>query len=364
MLWEEAMNFRMIGMSLVLLILASLVSGCGEAPMTEEEQDAIDEIEELVKDGIWQIHEALWTYKAEHGQYPEMIYGGDKEGWEFYNAYLPEGAEPMTDPLIEGEYLKDYPYNPFIRVDPKYEKAGLSHFRKGIVEFQHGIGSGDFDPRFGVDGDRMGNALLEPYVFVGPGNPEDISHLRMCPGQFFYRVYGGYMMPDELPVELKGSPLRKTGKILAYFMGAFGALDTEGGDIIRYTDMNGYVPPKFPYTYEDEFYIPHVDYDPNIQIPLTVPEVFGGGRKSVLPTYPPWGEEYRIICGAGDGYRDGVFYVVDYTGKVVEDKKEGEKADLTIEPVWSRSGFIKEGEEEEGKEEGEEGETPEPKPGG
>jgi hypothetical protein len=316
-----------MGVKLLILGFIIILTSCGGGAPSKAEQKAIDDIENEVKRGIWEIYEALWEYKLDHGGYPEMIYGGDEKGWEFYNANLPEGKEPLTDPLIEGGYLKFYPYNPFIRINPRYEDSGLVTYRKGVLEFQQELTSRPFDPRFGVDGDRMGNALLEPYIFVGPGGSDKPRHMRLCPGQFFYRTYGLYDTPEELELPEPIAELRRRfmgNRCPAYIIGAFGALDTEGGDVIRWTDMNGYVPPEFPYTYEDQYYVPHLDVG-EYYVPLRLPELFGGGQGSLLPMYPPWGEEYKIVAGAPDGYRDGVFYVLDWSGQVVEDKKEKKK---------------------------------------
>ena len=34
---------------------------------------------------------------------------------------------------------------------------------------------------------------------------------------------------------------------------------------------------------------------------------------------PPWTTEGKIIAGAPDGYRDGIFFVADWTGAIVID---------------------------------------------
>ena len=316
--------------AILLAAILMLPNGCAKHGSIQAEKNAIDQLEDDVKEGVNVIYRALMVYKMDHGGYPEMIYGGDKEGWDFYNAHLPEGKERLSDPLIAGGYLKTYPTNPFMRPDPQYEKSGLLEYKKGISDFQKTVAAGSFDPRFGAQGDKMGNAFIAPFIFVGPGLPDKPTHLRLCPGQFFYSTYGDYNIPKNDHPSVEESPLNwKPEKYKAYMIGAFGALDTDGGDVIRWTDMNGYIPPEFTYTYKDEFYIPCKDT--GVYVPLRLPELYGGGHESLLPTWPPWGDQHKIMAGAPDGFRDGVFYVVDWSGRAVLDtknkeaKKKGEK---------------------------------------
>jgi hypothetical protein len=330
----------------ILLLLMALIlpNGCGKPQDNSAEKNAIDRLEDLTKEGIHDIYRAVWVYKLDHGCYPEMIYGGDKEGWDFYNAHLPAGKEHLTDPLIEGGYLKTYPTNPFMRPGSTIEKSDVSGYRKGIEEFQKALASGPFDPRFGAQGDKMGNAMLPTFIFLGPGPVSKPKHLRLCPGQFFYSTYGDYNIPDKKYPSIDESPLNwKPGKYEAYMIGAFGALDTDGGDVIRWTDINGYVPPEYPHTYEDQFYIPHLET--GVYVPLRLPELYGGGHESLLPMWPPWGEQHKIIAGAPDGFRDGIFFVVDWSGRIVVDTKgkkkvgaeagkEGEAAE-SAEQLWT-----------------------------
>ena len=331
---------------LYILLLTAIIlplNGCAKKELSRPEQNAIDRLEGYVKIGVNTIYRALMVYKMEHGSYPEMIYGGDKEGWDFYNAHLPAGKERMTDPLIEGGYLTTYPTNPFMRPGAEMEKSGSIAYKRGIAEFQRAVASGPFDPRFGAQGDKMGNAFVAPFIFVGPGLPDKPKHLRLCPGQFFYSTYGDYNVPKNDHPSVEESPLNwKPAKYTAYMIGAFGALDTAGGDVIRWTDMNGYVPPEYPYTYKDEFYIPHTET--GVYVPLRLPELYGGGHESLLPVWPPWGQQHRIIAGAQDGFRDGVFYVVDWSGRTVVDTKgkkirkpgeKGKEAAESPEELWT-----------------------------
>ena len=151
--------------------------------------------EEDAEKDLWAVLIAANRYVVDHeGDFPLYLLGGDKEGWDYYNAHRPEGAPYLCDPLIEEGFLLSYPENPYGHIAKwgyKNDKAAFAEFTRMIM----GPDGNDFDPRFGLNGDKMGNALIEPFYFVQGGYETLKGYPRMCPGQFYYKAWGEQGVP-------------------------------------------------------------------------------------------------------------------------------------------------------------------------
>jgi len=341
--------------------------------------DAAREAE--VKSNCHEIQLALESYAIDHdGTYPAYLFGGDKDGWDpesELGCQVMKGHHkklPPTDPLIDGGYLASYPRNPFI--NPGKGAATTIFWTGGTSKLGWG------DPRFGYDGEIMGNCLNDPlnlYTgsygttefantmpgsacnFIGmvqgqtPVNPfysmggiPMWSHETMgstgegwlnvfWPGQFFYRACGPslYTEPPRAYTEFysgeaKSKTQEKGYKIWdfkpaffdRYLLGGYGSTRTKGIDCIRLTMQDGKTANNIR-GYLGEFYEIHPDYGWNVH--LSTPEVFGGGEKGVLPTFPYYDENGEWVYGAPDGYPDGIIILLtpggvydDFTEKIAD----------------------------------------------
>jgi len=258
-----------------------------------------------VKSNCHSIQIALERYAVDHsGEYPAQIFGGDVRGWStgFAAEGWPEGCWGVwyaafrhfpipLDPLIHFDYMSSYPSNPFIS---KGDGA------KSIIPWTGGtteVGLGD--PRFGHNGEIMGNCLNDPrYLWemqpfspppvLGPeqyhiydwmgtqqyniamvdpdnrqnpyysmgGLPEDSGiHYKSVkgggftactywPGEFFYRSGGDFLIAGEdsgnnKNVEYKYIWDMPYTRINKYLLGGYGSIRTQGVDVIRLTGQDG-----------------------------------------------------------------------------------------------------------------------------
>ena len=260
-----------------------------------------------VKSNLHTIKIGLEKYREEHGQYPAQLLGGDKEGWDYYNANRPDGTPYLVDPLIEFGYFDSYPENPFTGGSlPRNDKKALREFRKRV----RAEGDGPFDPRFGLNGDKMGNVLMEPFLFVKQRDKSLKGYPRLCPGQFYYRAYGGIKSIEELDGIGIDNPDEYKPDFYGYFiLGAFGSIDTTGHDAIRWKDLDGNLPMEFPYISPDNYYQSPTGDATEIQ--LRLPEVVGSEYDYTPPVWPPLDDNSGyLIIGAPDGSRDGVIIVL------------------------------------------------------
>lgn len=263
-----------------------------------------------VKSNVHKIHIALERYHIDNcGQYPAMIWGGDKQGWstkkgvgcrtmwehEPFNGENESTAHPPIDPLLYYGYINCYPRNPFMN-----KGMGVHTTIKWTGPRDAQLGDGD--PRFGYDGEKMGNTLTDPrYLWKQmPDGKIELTRIKNCfpeaakevyaemihervpanpfyamggipymrssanfsyieaghkeklpeildthwPGEFFYRSSGTFIIPDEFQDETSSNPpFRniwdfKCKKIDRYFLGGYGSMRTEGMDVIRLTDEN------------------------------------------------------------------------------------------------------------------------------
>ena len=262
-----------------------------------------------VKSNVHTIQIALERYATDHsGQYPKMIWGGDEKGWsphdgtgcrtmyehEPFNGLDNEGAAaPPFDPLIHLGYMHTYPRNAFLN-----DGEGLSTIIRWTGPSPCDLGDGD--PRFGYNGEIMGNIMEDPkYLWKSfnqltrikncflpeaetyhvemvsnrtPANPfyamggipewerftrdenvgqaisdtESGNTLRaFWPGEFFYRSGGTYLLPQNFQIEDLPDPVMRFiwdftyTRIDRYYLGGFGSMRTDGQDVIRLTINDG-----------------------------------------------------------------------------------------------------------------------------
>jgi len=141
--------------------------------------------EKELRANLHKIQIGLERYAVDFGQYPKMIWGGDKQGWsrqkgvgcrtmwehEAFNGKNEDTAAPPFDPLIYYDYLESYPTNPFM-------KRGMGLQTTIAWTAPVDCKPGDGDPRFGFNGEKMGNILEDPrYLWTGPGK---VSRVKNC----------------------------------------------------------------------------------------------------------------------------------------------------------------------------------------
>jgi hypothetical protein len=262
---------------------------------------------------------AIDEYRKEYGEYPPFLLGGDKEGWDYYNAHRPQGSPFRYDPLLSAGIMTSYPANPFNEASKWAERAD----RKAFDEFKlliEGANGDLFDPRFGLNGDKMGNALMEPFIFIGRGDRKSEYYPRMCPGQFYYKGFGASGLKRELKSLEEKLPLENyhDKPYKGYVLGVFGSVETTGLDTIRWLDMSGNLSEEFPYVSETDYYSNIEGL--NLAVKLQLPEVLGGGGPNTPPFWPPFNyykvKGYahtwyarKILLEAPDGIPDGVIKV-------------------------------------------------------
>ena len=341
-----------------------------------------------VQANIHIIQAALERYAVDHnGCYPAMIWGGDRRGWSTeknfgcrtmweHEEYDPEKdnnatARPPVDPLIEGGYLESYPHNPFLK-----KGEGLEYMIKWTGPENAGLGDGD--PRFGYNGETMGNIIEDPrYLwFKDKKGKIQLSRIKNCfldeagksnigmvndmtpanpfysmggipewtrfsteingeifytpilaywPGEFFYRSHGDFKFPESFLD--KSKPVSKLQtiwdfeykKIDGYVLGGFGSMRTDGIDFLRLTDFYQSAVNNLSGDYDGGFYQSHPLFEKTqtSQIRFSSPEVFGGGGKGKMPYFPYTNPENgEWLYGAPDGYPDGIIICVTSSGLV------------------------------------------------
>ncbi|MFH1515255.1 MAG: type II secretion system protein [bacterium] len=264
-------GFTLIELLVVITIIGILASIA--LPNYIKAKDKAREAE--VKANVHTIQIALERYATDNsGQYPKMIWGGDEKGWmpvenvgcrtmwpsvhPPYDGSNESSAHPPFDPLIHLGYLSSYPKCAFLN-----DGEGLSTIIRWTAPSPCIIGDGD--PRFGFNGEQMGNILEDPrylwkklptnqilltrikncflaqavQYWVGmvqgntPANPfyamggipewvrfttdvnmgQAISNLNspvtlkaFWPGEFFYRSGGTYLLPQNFLIDTLPNP--------------------------------------------------------------------------------------------------------------------------------------------------------------
>jgi prepilin-type N-terminal cleavage/methylation domain-containing protein len=319
------------GFTLVeLLVVITIIGILAAIALPNYTKVRIKGRETEVKANIHKIQEAIERYHLDEGEYPAYLLGGNENSWPIFFGRnlgdpvvfdLTTGEPLFFDPLIEYNYIDSYPENPF--VDP--QKAGI------YMEFSGGDmtipASGD--PRFGIKGNLMPNSVDDPLWFsVAPGIPvETINQAGtqivnfgaygghrtpsgdadryIIQGSFFYRAEGDI----DWTTPPGSSPTRYDFRYQSferYILGGFGHDTTKGLDVIRLVGIG--------------FYRHQPDTNFQWDIPLLLPEVFGGGNGGAfenMPYYPYEPSEHGVefYYGAPDGYEDGVVIVLTDSGK-------------------------------------------------
>lgn len=300
------------GFTLIELLVVITIIGILAAIALPNYIKAKDKAREAeVKANVHAIQIALERYATDHsGQYPAMIWGGDEKGWtpiegvgcrtmwehDPFTGANEAAAAPPFDPLINLGYMYSYPRNAFLN-----DGEGLSTIVRWTGPSPCDVGDGD--PRFGFDGEMMGNILEDPrYLWHKVGGGYPLTRVQNCfldeateyyvsminsltpanpfyamggipewkrftgdsssgvatsdltsgitlkaywPGEFFYRSGGTYLFPQNFLTTTGSNPNLtkiwdfKYTRIDRYFLGGYGSMRTDGMDIIRLTDVNG-----------------------------------------------------------------------------------------------------------------------------
>jgi type II secretory pathway pseudopilin PulG len=274
------------------------------------------------------VQEALERYNSDKGQYPAYIAGGNNGAWMIFHQKARDGAidpnlEFLIDPLIDAGYISIYPQNPFVDHEEGINFISATGF-PGVSDLG--------DPRWGDQGDTMGNALDDPRFWDNARNPGEYNlHFYnsrgigtlgakvdyafggmlsggrptkfIWPGEFFYRAVGDFdLQISNIPPSVTEVDVwnLRIGRYESFIMGVYGADQTKGMDVVRLTGQGNYVRninKNFPY-----------------DVHLALPEVMGGGNSTKLPEYPYKNDTGNWIFGAPDGIDDGIIYVTSGTG--------------------------------------------------
>jgi prepilin-type N-terminal cleavage/methylation domain-containing protein len=369
------------GFTLIELLVVITIIGILAAIALPNYIKAKDKAREAeVKSNVHSIQIALERYATDHsGQYPKMIWGGDEKGWtpvegvgcrtmwpdehEPWDGGNEADAIPPFDPLIHYGYMYTYPRNAFLN-----DGEGVSTMIRWTGPSPAELGDGD--PRFGYNGELMGNILEDPkYLwksansptrivncfldeasthYVGminnrtPANPfyamgglpewerftgdtssgvatsdleSGVTLNAYWPGEFFYRSGGTYLFPQSFLIDGLTNPNLRTiwdftyTRIDRYFLGGYGSMRTDGFDLIRLTDVNGSAVNNLMGHYGGGYYEAHPNYvrTQNTPILFSNPEIFGGGERGQMPYYPYLDPANESwVYGAPDGFRDGI----------------------------------------------------------
>lgn len=311
---------------------------------------------------IHTLQTAVERYSVDQGEFPLFLLGGDVEGWRnwhsrSYSGVAAYSVAALNDPLIYGGYLASYPKNPFV-------DNGLSiisstgNATSPTGEYQ----AGDGDPRFGFQGDIIGNGIENPMLHknwysdksqsietyltlytVTDGNPEAKGfagryanglyynmggHRRLdngtfdtvyafWPGQFFYRGF-----PERLLIR-KGWTIYFPHVFIKaetnrYFMGAYGSYQSSGKDVVRLESVDPTGSPIFyrlppPWIANNGLIMLGFDNNAGFPFKFGLPELVGGGDAFTGPYLPPNANpDYpnEFILGAPDGCPDGIIAVL------------------------------------------------------
>jgi len=198
---KDGMNkgFTLIELLVVITIIGILAAIA--LPNYIKAKDKARESE--VKANCHAIQVALERYATDNsGQYPKMIWGGDEKGWTpvqgvgcttmwehvAYNRDSDNNdfARPPFDPLISLGYMHTYPRNAFLN-----DGEGLSTIVRWTAPSPCIIGDGD--PRFGFNGEVMGNIMEDPRYLWYKKTPTSFPQLSRISNCFRETAQGWYV---------------------------------------------------------------------------------------------------------------------------------------------------------------------------
>jgi type II secretory pathway pseudopilin PulG len=330
---------------LVMMLLIILTCSCVKVTSRDRAKES------EAKANLRTIQQAVDRYGSDHsGQYPAYLMGGDKDGWEKCRAITEAASDdkrPPKDPLIDENYLAEYPGNPFLD-----KQSALTAV---VAKTGASATPGSGDVRFGYQGNIMGNCLDDPRVLfdehgkptryeytMGPGGRPDMAVVRSpgpttfyCmgglkdggsywPGEFFYRGGGDVALSTMNPKGDKYTTIRgwPIAGITHYILGVYGSSHSDGLDVIRLTSKAGKKASALPGAergvIDGEYYQDNTNPDRaassplfDIQVSYSNPEVMGGGQRGLMPQFPYVDFQSKAwLFGAPDGYRDGIILVM------------------------------------------------------
>jgi len=190
-------NSKDKGFTLIELLVVITIIGILAAIALPNYIKAKDKAREAeVKANVHTIQIALERYATDHsGQYPKMIWGGDEKAWStipgigcrtMYDGHVPYDPDadnqgtngtaiPPFDPLIHLGYMNSYPRNAFLN-----DGEGISTIVRWTAPSPCVLGDGD--PRFGFNGEMMGNIVEDPrYLWYrNRTNAIRLSRVKNC----------------------------------------------------------------------------------------------------------------------------------------------------------------------------------------
>jgi len=326
MLQKPSKGFTLVEM-LVVITIIGILAVLAVPNITKAMNKAK---ESQCKANLHIVQEALERYNSDKGQYPGYIAGGNNAAWTIFRQKARDGVidpnlEFLIDPLIDAGYISTYPQNPFVDHEEGIQLTNATGF-PGATNLG--------DPRWGDQGDTMGNALDDPRFWDNARNPGEYNlqfynsrgvgtlgtkvnyafggmyvgggsrtSKFTWPGEFFYRAVGDFdLQTSNIPASQTEVDIwnLRIGRYASFIMGVYGADQTKGMDVLRLTGQGNYVRnlnKNFPY-----------------DVHLALPEVMGGGSSAQLPEYPYKDANGYWIFGAPDGLNDGIIYVTSGTG--------------------------------------------------
>ena len=322
------------GFSLVeMLVVITIIGILAAIAIPNMTRVRIKAKEAEVKASIHVIQEAIERYYVDEKEYPEYLIGGSNTSWPIFQNrttttdfpfyFTRTGRDKIYDPLIEFNYVTSYPKNPFTDED----KGGIYLVASGGSMTEPASG----DPRFGLKGTVMCNSVDDPLFFLtGPGEKAETLNLAgtstidnygsyggllvasgpetfILSGSFFYRAEGPIDMAN---VTISATPNRRDfpyKNYSRYILGGFGSDTTKGLDIYRVTNTGNGL-----YLHQ-----PGTEINFPWDIPVILPEVFGGGNHENNPYFPyePVNDGVDFYYGAPDGLEDGVVIALTDAGE-------------------------------------------------